>query len=171
MADLNAFFLPVKVRQTAATAAVATVWTMRNTHATKAVLVKQIILAPFSDAAAPGQIAYELCRFTAATPTGGAALIPIQMRTSSAWVSAITDARVLDTGLTVAGVTFETAFAAISAGGLASGGSPFLLDMTDSLRMFGGLEFLAGEGLAIRLTVVSTIGQGIAGSIFWDERL
>ena len=169
--DLSGFFLPVRIRQTAATAATATVWAMRNTHATKCAHVKNIRLFAYGDASASGQVAYELCRFSGATPTAGTALTLIRMRNSSTYTTGVTDARFLDTGLTVAGVVFETAFAALQCQGGLGSGHHLDMDMLDLARTWSGFELGPGEGLCIRLGATAVVGQRIAGGVFWDERL
>jgi len=77
----------------------------------------------------------------------------------------------VDTGLTVAGVTFETAFAALQHGGSLAGPTRLQLTMLDNARTWSGFELSPGEGLAIRLVATAVIGQVIAGYVFWDERL
>lgn len=168
--DFNKFLLPVEVVQTGAAAVGTTVWTMRNTHATKTAHVTRILLAAREGAGS--LTGYSLCRFSAATPTGGAAITKIQYRNTQPtnYTSCITDARVLDTGLTVAGVTFETPFFIIGMGVLAP--SIITLDYNDLKQTFGGLEFEPGEGLAIRVIgAAQAANNWLRGNVEWTERL
>jgi len=148
---------------------------MRNTSSTKTVSVRQIILGSMNDqGATPGTGSMVLCRFSAATPTGGTAIVPIKRYSlqvvTGGWASGITDARFLDTGLTVAGVTFETAFAAIRPGAIAP--AHLILDATDYKRKWPGLELAPGEGLCIRTAIAAQVaGNNLWGFVNWSERL
>lgn len=171
--DFNGFYLPVSVRQAAATAAGAVVWTMRNTGATgaaKKVDIISIDLTTLNDGAAGGPSHYQLCRFTAATPTGGAALTPVRMRTlPGVFTTIVTDARQLATGLTMGAAVLGAPFAELRGGAAAN--QRWTMDMRDPERMWPGFELQPGEGLAIVLGTVAVIGQGIFGNVHWVERL
>jgi hypothetical protein len=163
--------LPISVRATAATAAPATIWAMRN-GGTRTLYIRKILLqAVFDGTPAGSEASYAIKRFTAATPSGGTAISPIKKR-SSYPVSTLADARFLDTGLTVAGVTFENA--AINFGGPRQNGAACEYNMSFDM---GGNEnydcfvLAPNEGLAIQLANAAVIGDSIQGHLEYDERL
>lgn len=157
---------PVNVRQTAATAANATVWSLRNPAAsTKTVYIERIYLMMDFDSGTPlGRTLqrYDLERFTTATPTAGTAITVVKMDSSDP-TSAVTDVRFLDTGLTTTSVAFGTPFATL--------GCP-ATDATTTIyvREAIGFKLAPGEGICIRLNVAAVIGQGLTGEIVWSER-
>lgn len=164
--ELNYYSAPVNIRQTAATAANATVWSMRNAAAsTKTIYIERIMLMTAFDAATPITRAlqrYDVVRFTTATPTAGTAITVIAMDSSSA-ATQVTDVRFLDTGLTTTSVVFGTAITTISC--------PATDATTNNFVRSGiPIKLLAGEGLCLRLNVVAVIGQSMVGEIVWSER-
>lgn len=167
----GAYALPINIRQTAATAANATVWTMRN-GGSKKVFIRRILLAMLFDgsAAAATTLKYLLARFSAATPTGGTALTVVKMQTTFA-SSTLADARFLDTGLTTTGVTFETEWATIGLPASVTSGSLFWnMPFIGSNEAKEPFVLNPNEGLAIRLQNAAVIGLGLTGSVHWDER-
>lgn len=163
----NYYSVPVQIRQSAATAANATVFAMRNAAAsTRTVFIERIALAGTFDAASPvgrSLLRYALCRFSTATPTAGTAVTVIEMDNGNA-ATQVTDVRFLDTGLTTTGVVFESPFAII--------GIPSSDGATVQYEREGiAIELAPGEGFCIRLiTVAAIIGQGLSGEIVWSER-
>ncbi len=159
----SGYLLPVNIRQTAATVAPATVWTMRNLN--DIAIIRQIHLCVgFDPAAGAAVIDYRVGRFRGATPTGGTALV-VQKAFSQAPASAVLDARFLDSGLTVAGVIFDQEIMECRGEGngavarydfVAPHHTPLSLDLND--------------GLCIRLMTTATIGQWIAGWVYWEEQ-
>src|SRR3990167_1796754 len=92
------YLLPIRVRQTAATAS-GTVWSMRALTAGKKVYVRRIVVnCMFDGTAAASTSQYNLLRFRTATPTAGTALTVVKRDTADP-TSIVTDARFLDTGL------------------------------------------------------------------------
>lgn len=167
----GAYALPVNVRQTAATAANSTVWTMRN-GATKKMFFRRILLEIIFDgtAAAATTLKYMLARFSAATPTGGTSLTAVKMQTTFS-ASTLADARFLDTGLTTTGVTFETEWATLAIPASVTAGSIFwnmpFIGPNEAKEPF---VLNPNEGLAIRLQNAAVVGMGLTGSVHWDER-
>jgi hypothetical protein len=159
------YSLPVNLRQSAATTAGTVVWAMRNNSASpKIVMVEEISMIMSFDAGTPitrQSLRYEFVRFNSATPTGGNQITPTMMD-SSAPSTMITDARYLDTGLTVSGVVFENAFASV--------GCPASDGASVTYQRHKPIKLAAGEGLAIRLTNNAATGQGLFGEIIWSER-
>jgi len=157
---------PVSIRQSAATAAGSTVWTMRNPAASaKTVYIERICLTADFDTGSPlGRTLqrYDLERFTAATPTGGTAVTVATMDTANA-ATAVTDVRFLDTGLTTTSVVFAAPFVTIGVPTSDGSINPFLRERI-------GFKLAAGEGLAIRLNNAAVVGQGLTGEIVWSER-
>ena len=168
----GAFLAPVNIRQTAATAAPATVWSMRNpTSSTKVAYIRRIfVVMAFDGIAAASTARYDFMRFSAATPTGGTAITPIKKRNADAG-TAVTDLRFVDTGLTVAGVTFETAFATVSLPLALTGGvQAFDMNFEKPGERYSTFDLVAGEGLAVQLNVTAVAGQSLVGFAEWDER-
>lgn len=162
----NFYSAPVNIRQTAATAANATVWAMRNAAAsTKNVVIERIYLMMSFDTATPigrALLRYDIERFTTATPTAGSAITVVLMDSQQA-ATQVTDVRFIDTGLTTTSVVFGTPIATI--------GCP-ATDATSNhyCRENVGIRLAPGEGLAIRLNVVAVAGQGLTGEIVWSEK-
>lgn len=163
---LNYYSAPVNIRQTAATAANSTVWTMRNAAAsTKTVYIERITLLMAFDTATPitrSLQRYDLVRFSAATPTAGTAITVVSMDSSNA-ATGVTDVRFVDTGLTTTGVTFGAAFATIACPATDATTTQFSRDGI-------ALKLAPGEGFCIRLTVAAVAGQSVAGEVVWSER-
>jgi hypothetical protein len=160
------YSLPIKIRQTAATGAGATIFSMRNgTSSTITVVIERIELLLGFDAGTPNTRStqsYDLVRFSTATPTGGTALSVAQMYSGDVSTQII-DARWLDTGLTTTGVVFNPPFCTISCP--ASDGATTKYQRAEIPFMLG-----AGEGFCIKLNNAAVIGQSISGEIVWSER-
>ena len=119
---------------------------------------------------------YDLCRFSTATPTGGATggFTPV-LKQVGMTATAFTDVRGVDTGLTTTGVVFEAPFATIGVPiSVVSGDQaldPYVLDFGTPLQAsYSPLVIKPGEGFAILLNVDSVIGTGIGGFWEWSER-
>lgn len=170
-APTGAYVLPINIRQTAATAAAATVWAMRYVTGALVVKLKKIRLSIGFDgtAAAGTSLGYQLMRFSAATPTAGTAITVIKKRTAYAG-SVVTDARFLDTGLTVAGVVFETAFDINKIPASVTGVTQTMfIDFVEPANRFGEFDLASGEGLAIQLERTAIVGQTLDGYVEWVE--
>jgi len=168
---VGSYILPVNIRQTAATAANATVWAMRN-GATRTVFIREINLSLGFDgtAAATTTCRYGFQRFTAATPTAGTALTAIKRRAAYD-VSTIADARFVDTGLTTTSVVFETDFAVIGLPiSVTSVNRSVCITFEGAGERYDSFELAPNAGLAIRLNVAAVIGLSLNGFISWDER-
>lgn len=159
------YSLPVGIRQSTATTAGTTVWSMRNNSGSpKIVMIERISLLMSFDAGTPltrTSLRYELVRFNTATPSGGTSVSPTMMD-SDAPATLVTDARYADTGLTVTSVVFENPFASVGCPASDGASVNYLRDIP--------IKLAAGEGLAIRLNVAAMAGQGLFGEIIWSER-
>lgn len=166
-APSGSYFLPINVRQTTAAVAASTVWTLYNPSGSgKTVYLRALRLLISFDgtAAAATTPRYSLSRFSGAAPTGGAALTIIKKRTADP-SSVVSDARILDTGLTTTGITFETALAQVGLPISVTGGfTQFAIE-----RTYPFLELEPGEGFAIRTVTAMVIGMVLNGDIEWDE--
>lgn len=157
----------VNIRQTATTAANSTVWAMRNPLASPySMVIERIFLRMAFDPNTPltgiNLQRYDLRRFSAATPTDGTQITPVKASTLAP--DSLADVRVLDTGLTVAGVSFESPFAGISCPEIQGAVSGY-----ERSRVY--LRLAPGEGLAIRLSDVdASIGQSLVGEVCWSLR-
>lgn len=160
------YCVPVQIRQSAASAANTTVFTIRNPAAsTKTVVIESMNLIGTFDSGTPitrTLLRYSLHRFSTATPTGGTAETVIKLNNSNA-ATQVTDVRFLDTGLTTTGVVFENPFSII--GIPATDGA-----IVQYKKETTPLILAPGEGFCIRLNVAAVIGQGISGEIAWSER-
>lgn len=162
----NYYSVPVQILQSAATAANATVFSMRNAAAsTRTVYIERILLNGTFGVATPlarALLRYGLCRYSTATPTAGTVVPVIEADNGNA-ATQVTDVRFLDTGLTTAGVVFETPFAII--GIPTTDGTVVQYEREDM-----SFELAPGEGFCIRLMVAAVAGQGLSGEIIWSER-
>lgn len=160
------YSLPINIRQSAATGSGATVFAMRNSAtSTIVVYIERLTLLMGFDAITPATRStqrYDLVRFSTATPTGGTTLSP-QQSWSGDSSSQVTDARVLDTGLTTTSVVFNPAFATI--GCPASDGTTSHY-VREAIPVMLGV----GEGFCIKLNGAASIGQSLMGEIVWGER-
>lgn len=158
--------LPINIRQTTNTSVGSVVWAMTNSSSSiKQVIIENINIIMSFDEATPSTrttLAYELVRFNTVTPTGGTSIIPILID-SLTMTSSVTDARSLDTGLTISGIVFENPLTIITCP--ACDGSSI-----NYVRNRIPIKLLAGEGLAIRLNADAIEGQSISGDIIWSER-
>lgn len=163
----NKYAVPISLRQTATTAANATVFAMRNPAASaKTIYIEEFSLNISFDAATPlgrQTLGYDFCRFSAATPTGGTSLTVIKMDNASS-ATAVTDVRFLDTGLTTTSVVFETPFHTLNVAAVSGVSATSMIEVTIPLVL------APGEGFCVRLDVAALVGQGLNGSIMWSER-
>lgn len=161
------YSFPFAIRQSAATAANSSVLSMRNAAAsTRTVFIENMTINMDFNAATPVTRTlqtYVFQRFTTATPTGGTALTAGK-RDSADAASQVTDIRFLDTGLTTAGVVFDTN----SITGIACPTFGTFGQFMDEGNV--AIKLLPGEGLIVRLGVVAVVGQEISGIIRWSER-
>jgi hypothetical protein len=165
------YMLPViHQRLSAALVAGATIWTMRN-GTNYLISIRRIFLAlGFSGTAAATTSSYQLYRFSGATPTGGIGLTVVK-RSSSYPSTSVIDARFnYAASLGVAGVVFETAFAACGVQRQVSATQLFDMDYSN---VFGGdrinLRLAPNEGLAIKIDNTGVIGDTIGGFVDWNE--
>ncbi len=168
----GSYFIPVNIRASAATAA-ATLWAMRN-GTTRNIHIRRIRLNSYFDGTAAASLAqYALKRFSAATPTGGASILTsIAKKKSSMPASTIIDARFVDTGLTVAGVSFETGN--LTFGSPRQNGAAGVIQLDFDVggdENFDSLVLAPSEGLAIQNLATAVIGDSIIGYIEFDEHL
>lgn len=165
----GAYILPINIRQTAATAVNSVVWAMRLVSSARRVYIRQIVLVTAFDVNAGALTSrYGIARFAGATPTGGVA-IPVVKKRSNYPTSDVTDARQVDTGLTVAGVVVEPAAFNLGCPRALAASSQFVFG-TDDGTAFSSFELASGEGLCISLAVAAVTGDSLIGWVAWDER-
>jgi hypothetical protein len=158
---------PIAVRQTAATAATAVVWAMRNTDVTKSVRVRKVYVSCGFDGAAEATTQdYQVCKFDTATPTGGTAVVPVP-KTTTMPASCVTDARVLDTGLTKGSMSVKNPMTDF--GVQRQVGARGHFETKDEGPDREEIILAPGEGLCIVLALVSVIGDSIRGFVEWAE--
>jgi hypothetical protein len=171
---IRGYNLPIAIRQTAASAADSVVWSMRNLgpgKSRRAIAIRRIsVNVMFDGVAAASQSQYKLCRFRDATPTIGTALTVVKQNTDDT-DSIVTDARFLDTGLTVAGVTFDAAMQIMGAPRQVGACAQYVREWPGIMsgQGSGALIIKPDDGLCLRLGVAAVIGDGIQGFIEWDE--
>lgn len=151
---------------TGATAANATVFSMRNAAAsTRNVYIERLYFMMNWDAGSTlGRTLqyYLLQRFSAATPTTGTAVTAGKYDSSDA-ASQVTDIRYAQGGLTTTSVSFDT-----NALGIFGHGSTEA-EVATYIKEGVAIKLAAGEGLCIRLGVASVDGQQIVGEVIWSE--
>lgn len=169
----RSFTLPVNVVHATAPVAGSFVWSMRNTGVKPGYLRQAFLNASFTGTGAATTSAYQLQRFRTATPTGGAALTIINENTHGqvpAVVSVFGDARVLATGLTIAGVASDTPFAFVGVPRGAPGAvALFCREWADANDNKARFLIPPGDGLAIALGADAVAGDAIQGFINWVE--
>jgi len=163
---VGGYVLPVEVQQSAASVAGTTVWAMRA-GAVRACAIRNMALSViYSGIAVPGAtVRYVLQRFDTASPTGGTLLVPQKKNTLDP-ATDIATARVLDTGLTTAGIVFGPDAKIYGCAISLTSMSTSRVEPSSSPIPF---TLMPGEGLAIRLQTVASINVGIFGFIEWDE--
>lgn len=172
--DVGSFYLPVDIRQTAASASGSTVWCMTN-GGTNQIHIRQIHLSlGFDGTAATASPRYQLCRGSGATPTTGTTITPIK-RYPQGSNTTLADCRFLDTGLTTTGITFESAFAVIGRPiSVTSHAQVFNMNFGEAGSPFAGFELGSGACFAIRVgglgAVATVIGVSLTGYVLYDER-
>lgn len=157
----------VAVRQTAASAAAQVVWALRCGTVAKVLYITRIWLQFWFDGTgAATEMKYELIKGTGVTAmSSGAAVTPLLKRSSIDNSDA--DCRVLDTGLTLTGVSYGSAFwngawprlthSATQAGGVSL---PFCLEFGNN-----PIELAKDEVLALRLLATAVIGDSVGGGV------
>lgn len=171
MATIRGYMLPIAFRQSAATAADSTIWAMRNLGANRTLYIRRLVLAvSFDGTAAATTSQYEVRRFRDATPTGGTALAVVKKNTTET-ASAVTDARFVDTGLTVAGVTFDAPSITAGAPRQVAAVGQFVHEWPGmAAGQSSGAFIVTGlDGLCIRNGVTAVVGDAVRGWIEWDE--
>ncbi len=140
-------------------------WAIRNNHATLTVYLRKFELKlGFSGIAAATRSAYEMIRFSGATPTGGTALPPVKRRTT--YANSLIDARFAPAGLTMTGTILDTSGAWHTVGHT----NQLNVDHAQNIASENGFELLPGEGLAIRASGALVLGSYLVGSVRWEER-
>jgi len=166
----------VLVRQSAATAAGASVWGLHEPTAGRTIYITKIWLKPsFDGAAALTHMRYELIKATGVTSfTGGVVVTPLIKRTSIGAPNAV--ARVLDTGLTLTGATFGGAFYTLNYQRILSGAAlattmGYITGPVHVLEFNPPIELAQNEALAIRNgpTNASVIGDTLMGGVEFQE--
>ena len=159
------------VRLTAAIAAGSLIWAMRY-NGTNILRVKSGSLqASFDGTAAATTQEYQIVRFSAANTTGGTAAIQPVVTDTTYSIPSI-DARYgVAAALGVVGVTIATEFAAEWGVQRQVSASNQLLISNRQAVYSSFLDLRSGEGMAIRLGVVSVIGDGLGGYFELQEYL
>ena len=163
----------IVVRQSAATAAGATVWAIHNPSSTRTVTVKACQLQLFFDGTAAATLAkYELVKATGVTTfSGGVVVTPVIKKTSLGSPSAVV--RVLDTGLTTTGATFGGLGHIIAQGRVTQTTTIFSSTLTTidfRALQSGEIELAQNELLAIRNNATSVVGDNIIGYCEFSEK-
>lgn len=161
----------IEVRQSAATAAAAVVWGLHNPHATVKIYVKRIEVRCFFDGAAAATLMkYELIKATSVSAfSAGAAVTPLTKKTGQTAVGVV---RVLDTGLTTAGIANVQVLGNIAMGRVTQTTTNFQssqLQFDFASLLIDEIQLVQNEILAIRQTLTSVIGDNIVGSVDWSE--
>lgn len=167
----------INVRQSAATAAGVVTWGLYNSHASRIVRIRSLLLQLFFDGTAAATLMkYELLKMTGITTfSGGTLVTPSHKRTSlsGAQVSAC---RVLDTGLTTTGGTAQAAMWNGVQGRVTQTTTVFsqsiiipqIASPNGSLVAMN-VELAQNEALVLRQLATSVIGDNVVGSCEFVE--
>lgn len=161
MPTTRGYLLPVAIKQSAASVAGVTVWTMLNVG-NQQMLLRQICLNSTSNIASQWAIG----RFRNATPAGGTAQTPVKSSALDPITTQVTS-MFLDTGITMAGAVFDPPFNIFGANG------QLLLNWpafgTDGSR--APFIIAPQDGLCIRIATgaTATVTDAANGTIEWDE--
>lgn len=167
--------VPVKVRQTATTAAAAVVWGLYNSSSTKIVHVRRLWLEMFFDGtSAATSMEYEMGRMTGITTFSGGTLVTPMHKLSSQSGAQVSAARVLDTGLTTTGGTFQAQGWLGRAGRITVTATLVppvnLYPVIDTALGIGiPVELVQNEALVFRQLVTSVIGDRLQGYVDFAE--
>jgi hypothetical protein len=157
------------ISMTAVGAAAVSLWSMRNpVGSTRVVFIRKIHVHTMGGATAAKEFTW--ARFSAATPTGGAAITAVRRRNTFP-ATVVTDIRQAAAGLTTTGVTFESIWASFWSPIAVDTPSPaFCYDFgVGSLDLYSPFSLAAGEGLILR-KVTASGGDDLGGYVEWDER-
>lgn len=162
------FFLPITIDVSVIQAANSYIWAIRN-GATKKMIIDYLLLnLGFRGTAAATSQVFELVRFSGANMAGGTGYTlgsSISRKTSTGVNSTVQDARFSGAAaLTVSGVVFEPQ--SMSAVGVSRSvsGQQVAVDLNKL-----DIELLPNEGLAIRATAATVVGDTVQGHIHWTE--
>lgn len=167
----------ILVRQSATTAAGATVWGLRNSSSTRTINILRIMFqCSFDGTGAATLMRYEFLKATGVSAfSGGSAVTAAIFKTALGQGTGV-DPRVLDTGLTLTGAAFGGSLYTISHGRLTpsataqAAGGQHIIDFSE-LGM-GPLELAQNEVLCLRNgpTNTSVIGDSVFGSVEFIEK-
>lgn len=164
----NKFYLPVTLDVTGNQAANSYIWAMRN-GATKKITIEDILLSVgFRGSAAATSQVFELVRFSGANPAGGTAYTlgaAVPKRNSLDADSTIQDARYTGAAaLTIGGMSFDPI-------GIAAMGTVRSVTSQHREFFFRDIDIVLqpNEGLAIRATAATVVGDVILGTVNWVE--
>ena len=160
---MNVFSLPIEIRHTAIESGGEVVWAMRlqasPSHIAK--ILKLYVNVSFDGSAATSTSAWQVEKFNTAAYTGGTA-ITVAKKEEAQPATDVTDARFLDTGLTVGSAAVLAVYAHIGIPRSATAQAvPFIL------TNFANLQ--PGEGIQISVDNATVIGDGLTGYIEWQE--
>lgn len=162
----------ISQRQTAATVATKIVWAIRNGgDGTRVIAIERLALKLFHDGAAPGSaMFYEVIKGTASPAfTDGATITPLHTVTSEA-ASLASQIRTLDTGLTLAGVSWGSPLAYAFAARIAFSTTGYSMPFEFPFARLKEIELVQNEVLAIRLVNTAVIGDNIQGHCEFSEK-
>lgn len=137
---------------------------MRNTS-TKTAKIKRIELAMnFSGTAAATRSIFSLCRFSAATPTGGTPQTAVKKKQTDP-ASSMGDIRAAPGGLTITGITQDSPYHLFSLQ------NQLNATIAQSLIFQEPIVIVPGDGILIKAHTAVVAGVAITGSINWTEHV
>lgn len=162
------FFLPISLPVFAVLAANSYVWAMRN-GGTKTINIDKVLLAlAFSGVAAANVSQFELVRFTTANMSGGTAFAlgsNVPKKTTTGNNSTLQDARYNGAAaLVTTGCVFEVQ-PVMQIGISRAVTSQSITQWLDNLD----INLLPNEGIALRATAATVVGDTVLGTIRWSE--
>jgi hypothetical protein len=143
------------------------IWAIRNLGALTVYITRIQMAAAFDGVAAASTVIYNLMRFNLATPTGGTTMTVVK-KNNAFPSSVVTSAQFLSSAaLTVAGITFEAAFANLCCQHQVNANA--LLDLTFLEHPSRCFTLAPNEGLAVDLGAASVAGDSLSGIVEWFE--
>lgn len=162
-------FYSVKVRQSAATGAGATVFAIWNGTAGKTINISSISLQLFFDGTAAATLMeYELLKATGVSAFSGGVVVTAAIKKGTLPpVSAV--ARILDTGLTLTGASFGAQIIDMAQGRVTQTTTNFASTLRPDNVFETPIELAFQEALVLRQVVTSVIGDRIMGCVEFSE--
>ncbi len=164
----------VKVRQSATTGAGVVVWGLYNSSSTKIVHIRRMLLeAYFDGTGAVTVMEYEIGKMTGITTFSGGTVVTPSHKITSQSGAQVSSARVLDTGVTTTGGTFQGQCMVIAAPRNTLSATAYSPVVVFPIQMNNNdgvvMQLVQNEALVIRQLTTSVVGDRIQGFVDFSE--